>query len=169
MERDRRKTLPAFTLAEVIIVLMVIGIIAALAIPLYVSAASTQLRTAADVIASDLEYAKSISISTGKSHSVVFDTSTESYSVKDSDGQVIAHPVHIGAGYIVSFANDNRLSKVDIVSTNFGAAGTIRFDNVGTPFDGSGASLSNGLIQLRAEGYMLRVKIQSVTGYVSIE
>jgi prepilin-type N-terminal cleavage/methylation domain-containing protein len=169
MRNDCRKTLPAFTLVEVIMVLIVIGIIAAITVPLYVSAASTQLRTAADMIASDLEYAKSMAISTGKSHSVVFDTSAESYSIKDSDGQVIAHPVHVGADYAVSFANDSRLDKVDIVSTNFGVADAVSFDNLGAPSDGSGAALKDGLIQLRAEGHTLRVKIQSVTGYVSVE
>jgi type II secretion system protein H len=86
MERNRRKISPAFTLVEVLIVLMVIGIIAAIAVPLYVSAASTQLRTAANMIASDLEYAKSMSISTGQSHSIVFDTTAESYSIKNSAG-----------------------------------------------------------------------------------
>lgn len=169
MERDRRKTFQAFTLMELLLVLIVIGIAAALAIPLYVSAADTQLRTAASMIASDLEYAKSMSISTGKSHSVVFDTSAESYSIKDSDGQVIAHPVHIGSDYTVDFANDSRLNKVNIVNTNFGAANTVSFDNIGAPFNGSGAALSGGLIQLSAEGYSLKVKIDSVTGYVSVE
>ncbi|MDD5010866.1 MAG: prepilin-type N-terminal cleavage/methylation domain-containing protein [Phycisphaerae bacterium] len=158
-----------FTLLEVVIVLMVIGIIAAMAVPMYVSAASVQLRAAADVIASDLEYAKSMAISTGKSHSVVFDTAAESYSIENSDGQVIAHPVHIGADYVVNFANDSRLNRVDIVNTNFGATETVSFDNIGAPFDGSGAALSNGFIQLRAGKYTMRVKIESVTGYVSIE
>ncbi len=169
MEKDHLKISPAFTLVEVLIVLMVIGIIAAIAVPLYVSAASTQLRTAASMIASDLEYAKSMSISTGQSHSVVFDTTAESYSIKNSAGQVISHPVHIGASYVVSFANDSRLGNVDIVNTTFGAANTIKFDNVGTPFNGSGAALSNGYVQLRAEGYVLKVKIDTVTGYINIE
>jgi hypothetical protein len=77
--------------------------------------------------------------------------------------------VHIGASYAVSFANDSRLNKVDIVSTTFGAANTVKFDSLGSPFDGSGGSLSSGIVQLRAEGYTLKVKIEPVTGYVSIE
>jgi prepilin-type N-terminal cleavage/methylation domain-containing protein len=169
MKKSRRKTLPAFTLVEVIIVLMIIGIVAAIVIPMHVSAASTELKTAANMIASDLEYAKSMAISTGKSYFVVFDTSAEGYCIKDAGGQVITHPVHIGANYAVSFAGDGRLDKVDIVSTTFGAANTIKFDSLGSPFDGTGAALNNGVVQLSAESQTMKVKIEPVTGYISIE
>jgi prepilin-type N-terminal cleavage/methylation domain-containing protein len=168
MKKSLRKTSPAFTLVEVVIVLMIIGIAAAIVIPMHVSAASTELKTAADMVASDLEYAKSLAISTGKSCYVVFDTSAESYCIKDSAGQVINHPVHIGASYIVSFAGDGRLDKVNIVSTTFGA-NTIKFDSLGSPYDGSGAALINGVVQLSAEEQTMKVKIEPVTGYISIE
>ena len=169
MKKNCKKTLSAFSLLEVVIVLIVLGIIAAVAVPLYVSAAPMQLKTAAKMVASDLEYAKSMAISTGKSCSVVFDTAAESYCIKDSAGQVITHPVHIGASYVISFANDSRLNKVNIVSTGFGTANTVKFDSMGAPFDIAGNSLSNGFVQLSAEGSTLKVKIESVTGYVSIE
>jgi prepilin-type N-terminal cleavage/methylation domain-containing protein len=161
--------MPAFTLVEVVIVVMIIGIVAAIVIPMQVSAASTELKTAANMIASDLEYAKSMAISTSKSYFVVFDTSAESYCIKNASGQVITHPVHIGANYVVSFAGDGRLDKVNIVSTTFGATNTIKFDSLGSPFDGTGAALSNGIIQLSAENQTMKVKIEPVTGYISIE
>lgn len=169
MRNNSRKILPALTLVEILMVLVIVGIIAAIAVPLYSSAASVQLKTAANMIASDIEYAKSMAMSTGRNYSVVFDTSAESYSIKNSDGQVIPHPVRIGADYSVDFANDGRLDKVDIMNTNFGATNTISFDNIGAPIYGGGTVLNEGLIQLCAEGGTLRVKIQSVTGYVSIE
>jgi prepilin-type N-terminal cleavage/methylation domain-containing protein len=169
MEKSHRKTMPAFTLAEIVIVLMIIGIVAAIVVPMHVSAAATELATAADMIASDLEYTKSLAISTGKSYFVVFDTSAEGYCIKDTNGQVIAHPVHIGANYAVSFAGDGRLDKVNIVSTTFGATNTIKFDSLGSPYDGTGAALTNGVIQLIAEGQTMKVKIEPVTGYTSIE
>lgn len=163
MRKNGQCDLPAFTLVEVIIVLMIIGIIAAAAIPLYTSAAPIQLRTAADMVASDLEYAKSMAISTGANHSVIFNAASESYRIVGSGGQVISHPVHIGTDYIVNFANDSRLNKVDIENV-FGSTttSTVTFDNVGSPSN-------NGYIVLGAGGHTLKVKVEPVTGYVSIE
>jgi hypothetical protein len=76
--------------------------------------------------------------------------------------------VHIGANYIVSFATDSRLNKVDIVSTTFGS-NTVKFDYLGAPSDGAGALNSSGSVTLRAGGNTLTVKVEPVTGYVSID
>lgn len=162
MRKNGQNALPAFTLVEVIIVLVIIGIISAIAVPLYTSAASVQLKTAADMVACDLEYAKSMAMSTGRNHSVFFDASAEEYRIKDASGDV-NHPVHIGAKYIVRFAADNRLNKVTIESA-FGSTttNTVTFDYLGSPSN-------NGFILLRAEGNGLKVKVEPVTGYISID
>jgi prepilin-type N-terminal cleavage/methylation domain-containing protein len=171
MTRNGQYDLPAFTLVELMIVLVILGIVAAVAVPLYTSTASIQLKTAANMIASDLEYAKSMAMSTGRSFSVVFDDSTlvEGYRIKDANGQVIPHPVHIGADYIVSFANDSRLNKVNIESATFGSTSTVKFDYMGAPYDGSNNPLNSGSVLLRAEGNPMTVRVEPVTGYISIE
>ena len=58
-----------FTIVELLIVVVIIAIAAMAAIPLSSSAASTQVRSAAQMVAADLEYAKSMSISRGQSYS----------------------------------------------------------------------------------------------------
>ncbi len=172
MTRNGQYDLPAFTLVELVIVMMIMAILAAIAVPLYTSAASVQLKTAANMIACDLEYAKSMAMSTGRSYSVVFNDSNESYRIKDANDNDVNHPVHIGAKYVVSFANDSRLNKVDIVSANFNSKNGVRFDYLGAPYahdDSSDSPLNNGSVQLRAEGNRLTVRVEPVTGYVSIE
>ncbi len=171
MTRNGQYDLPGFTLVELFIVMMILGIIAAIAVPLYTSAASIQLKTAANMVASDLEYAKSMAMSTGRSFSVVFDASAESYRIKDGTDDA-NHPVHIGAKYKVDFANDSRLNKVDIERATFNSTNTVKFDYLGAPYayDGSSDSpLNSGSVQLRAEGFTLTVKVEPVTGYISIE
>lgn len=159
-----------FTIIEILIVVVLIGIMAMMAIPTMSSAGSIQIRAAANMIAADLEYAKSMAISRGQNYSVVFDENAESYSIKKDDS-VIPHPVKKGFDYIINFRSDSRLNRVDIVDADFDAdpSQTITFDYLGSPYSGSGPSpLNSGIITLEAGGITKRVRIEPVTGYISI-
>ena len=158
----------AFTLIEIIIVVVVIAIAAMVAIPMMSSAASMQIRAATNMVAADLEYAKSMAISRGQSFSVVFDQTTEKYQIEDQSGSVIPHPVKKGFPYTIDFRNDGRLNRVDIVSANFDATGKVKFDYLGSPYSGSGNPLNSGIVTLRAAGITKTVTVEPVTGYISI-
>ena len=157
-----------FTLVEVIIVVVILSIAAMMAIPMMSSAGSVQIRSAADAIAADLEYAKSMAISRQRMYSVVFDTSSESYQIQDDTGTVIKHPVKRGFDYIIDFKNDNRMKKVDIFSVNFDSTAAIKFDYLGSPYNGSGSPLNSGNITLQADGSAITVTVEPVTGFISI-
>jgi prepilin-type N-terminal cleavage/methylation domain-containing protein len=157
-----------FTLIEIVIVVVIIAIAAMMAIPLITSADSFQIRSAANMIAADLEYAKTLSISRGESFSVVFDKTTESYRIEDQSHVVIAHPVKKGFYYIVDFRNDGRLSKVDIYDVDFDATSEIKFNYLGSPEKADGSPLNNGVISLRAGQMTATINIEPVTGFISI-
>jgi len=161
-----------FTIIEILIVVVLIGIAAMIAVPMMSSAGSIQIRAAANMIAADLEYAKSMAISRGQNFSVVFDKSAESYSIKNQAGTVIAHPVKKGFDYAIDFGNDSRLDRVDIVDADFDpdSSQTITFDYLGSPYSGTGTSspLNSGTITLQAGGITKRVRVVPVTGYISI-
>jgi len=122
-----------FTLVELLIVIAIITIAALTAIPMMSSAASVQIRSAANMLTADLEYAKSMSISRAQNYSVVFDKNTESYWIEDQDGNVLPHPVKKGFDYVIDFQNDGRLNKVDIVDVDFDATSEVKFDYLGSP------------------------------------
>jgi len=154
---------------EILIVVVIITIAAMVAIPMMTSAASMQIRSAANMIAADLEYAKSMAISRGQNFSVVFDKTTESYSIKNQDGDIIPHPVKKGFDYTVDFRNDGRLNKVDIVDVDFDATSEIKFDYLGSPYNGSDTPLNSGVISLQAGGTTTTITVEPVTGFISIE
>jgi len=162
-----------FTIIEILIVVVLIGIAAMIAVPMMSSAATMQIRSAANMIAADLEYAKSMAISRGQNFSVVFDKNAESYSIKqEGSTEPIWHPVKKGFRYVINFASDSRLNRVDIVDADFDSdsSQTITFDYLGSPYSGTGIStpLNSGTITLQAGGINKTIAIEPVTGYISI-
>jgi len=156
-----------FTVIEIMIVMVIIVIAATMVIPMMGSSASMQLRSAANIIAADLEYAKSMAISRQKIYAVIFNESTESYQIEDPNG-IINHPVKKGFQYIVNFSNDSRLNMVDIFDTDFDGTNEIKFDYLGSPYNGNDTNLNNGLITLRARDMSTTITIEPVTGFITI-
>lgn len=168
MQRD------AFTLIELIVVMVILSIAAMLAIPMISSAADVQVRSAANMIAADLDYAKSMAISRQQYYSVVFDPANESYEVHDKDGNVIDHPVKTGFLFEVDLQSDSRLSRVDIVSADFDSQASVTFDYLGSPYSGSYPDTVNPLnnreqIELQAGSFSMTITVEPMTGYVTIQ
>lgn len=148
-----------FTLIELMAVIVIIAIAAMLAIPMFSSAASVQIRSAADMIAADIEYARSMAISKQKTYTVIFDESAESYRIEDDTG-IISHPV-THKDYVVNFKTDGRVDKVNIVDADFASSEQVSFTYLGSPDNGGNVALSAGT-------NTMTVTVESVTGYVSI-
>jgi prepilin-type N-terminal cleavage/methylation domain-containing protein len=165
-----------FTLIELMIVIVILGVAAAIVIPMASSAASMQIRSAVNMMAADLEYAKSMAIGTGQAHSVVFDAANERYWIvrgyQGADTDAIEHPVKKGFPYVISFASDGRLSQVEIVSTDFNGNGNniVSFDYLGSPYKGGAipAALNSGVVTLQAGEAGRTVRVEPVTGFISI-
>ncbi len=165
----------AFTLVELIIIIVVMVIVGLLASPMLSSAADIQVRSAASILSADLEYAKSMAISRQQNYAVVFDAANNSYQVEVLDaadsGTVIAHPGRPGSLFVVDFDNDSRISRVDITAADFDSQQTITFDYLGSPYSaaGTGTPLSSGSVTLNAEAFSVSVVVEPMTGYITIE
>ena len=160
-----------FTMIELLVVVAILAIAAAIVVPMASSAGSMQLRAAVNMVAADLEYAKSMSISRGRRYAVVFDKTTETYRVTDASGTTISHPVKTGFLYTVDFRDDGRLGQVDIVDVSFDSKNAVSFDSLGSPWSGTGGSatqLNSGVITLQAGGITRTVNVEPVTGYISV-
>jgi len=157
-----RGTRRGFTAIELLVVVVIMAIAALTVVPMMTSASGMQLRSAANMIMADLEYAKSMAISRGQNYSVVFDESAESYSIEDQDSVVIPHPVKKGFDYIVDFQNDSRLNRVNITDADFDSASSVQFDCLGSPDSG-------GTISLQAGGTTMIVRVEPITGYIRVE
>ena len=149
----------AFTVIEILIVVVILAIAAMTAIPMMSSAGSVQVRSAASMIAADLEYAKSLAISRGQNFSVVFDTSADSYKIEDQDGTTISHPVKKGFDYVIDLHEG--LGKVDVTAADFAGVSQVEFDYLGSPDKGGSVILQGG-------GMTLTISVEPVTGYIVV-
>jgi len=156
-----------FTLIELLIVIVILGISAAIAVPMISSGASMQIRAAGGMVAADLEYAKSMAISRGQMYSVAFDAANESYEVRKPDGSPMTHPV-TKKSYVVDFSSDSRLDRVEITSALFDTTNTVKFNYLGSPFDADGNPLNSGAVVLRAGDFTRTISVEAVTGFISV-
>ncbi len=163
-----------FTLIELIIVVVILGIAAVIAVPMLSSAGDMQVRSAANRIAADLEYAKSMAMTHQEHYWVVFDTVNETYQIQNASG-VIDSSNHPSGKYVVNFKTDSRLSRVNIATAVFNNVtfSTVAFDYLGSPYAKKSTAtdpLNTGKITLQDDTgtYSIDVEIEPMTGYVTI-
>jgi prepilin-type N-terminal cleavage/methylation domain-containing protein len=164
-----------FTLVEIMVVVVILALAAWAAVPMFSGAAQMQVQSAANMLASDLEFAKSMAISRQEKYGLVFHTDTESYDVVHVDANnvanIIMHPVKIGFPYTIDYRSDSRLNKVDLNAASFDGTNTIYFDYLGSPYNGNSpaAPLNSGSVTLQGGGMTITVIVEPVTGYIRIQ
>ena len=154
-----------FSLAEVLITVMVIAISATVVVPLLGSGDYSIARAGARRVASDLQYAQDTAIATQKDITVTFDVDRESYWLSNESG-VLIHPITSNA-YTADFTVDKELSRLDIVKASGGGIEVVS-GSVSVTFDPTGVPNREGTVVLRAGGSTFNVTVSSITGTVSV-
>lgn len=153
-----------YTLVEVLIVVTILGIAAALVVPNMLAAGTLGVQAAARIIVADILYAQNEAIAQQRTRSVVFDPANESYSLQDEFGAVLTARWKSGSAnnYAVDFTTDDRFQGVVIVSADFAGVSTLEFDALGGPVNG-------GTVVVEFQGTQYRVTVASFTGRVTVE
>lgn len=149
----------AFTLVELLIVIMLIGIMAVAVVPSVLNTTDTQAVGAARLITGDLQYAQNEAIANQEPVTVTFSASGNSYQLADTSG-VLTNPMSKGT-YSVAFSASRELSQVDIVAVDFDGATTVTFDEMGAPDVG-------GTITIQAGARLMTLTIADATGLVTV-
>jgi prepilin-type N-terminal cleavage/methylation domain-containing protein len=161
-----------FTLVEVMMVLVILGIAATIVVPMVSDTSDMKATSAARQITSTLLYAQTASISSQQQYQVVFDTTNNSYEVQDSAGNVILDPV-VGSPYQIQYPNDRRTDDVLLETANFDGTNTIWFDRLGAPYGGaisdSPPPLSSGQVTVRVKDKSITINVEPVTGRITIQ
>jgi prepilin-type N-terminal cleavage/methylation domain-containing protein len=159
-----------FTLIELVMILVLVGILAVAVIPKGTAKASVRLEAASQKLATDLRYAQEMALAQQVRFGISFDTSDESYFAYRITTSTEAKDPQTRNNLEVEFDETREFNDIVIVSTNFNDA--IEFDSKGAPYDGNGVSLSSeGIVTLGTQdgSYTKTARIKPVTGKVSIE
>ncbi|MGC9455167.1 MAG: GspH/FimT family pseudopilin [Phycisphaerae bacterium] len=147
------------TLVELIVVVMILAITAAIVVPHAVRSADMQATSAARMLATDLQYAQDYAITTQSPVTVTFDVTGESYSLSNTSG-LLNNPI-TKTTYQVDFSGQSGFEQVELVSADFGGADSVVFDEVGAPDNG-------GTVVIQAGEYSYAVSVAAATGRVSV-
>lgn len=130
-----------FTMTELIVVIALLGVASAVAIPLFSGNTAHYAQTAARSISHDIQYAQDLAVTTQSPITLSITSSGYEYSLKDNSGAILTHPVD-RKPFTVNFQDDPNISRLTI-DVNFGGATEVVFDAFGTPNTGGTITLSH--------------------------
>jgi prepilin-type N-terminal cleavage/methylation domain-containing protein len=171
--RRRRKPSAGFTLVEILAVVVILGLAAAVILPQVGNRANLRASAMSRVIMADLAYVQSRSIATQKPHYVRFDLANNRYEVLDAltpSEQVITHPVNKTA-FVVPLGNgrNDPLKDVMLDAATFNGHPILVFDELGTPhaYDAdtsTTSTLTSGSVRVKCHDSTMTVTVEPFSG-----
>lgn len=160
--RPRRNSVAhqGFTLIEILVVLVILGIAAAMVVPRITGMGDMQASGAARILLADMQYAQNEAIVTQKDVTVTFNTGNGSYVLSNTDG-TLTHPLN-KTPFVTALPSMAGYRNIQMLSANFGGTNRVTFDSMGSPDNG-------GQVVLSADGNGYRLTLAPVTGKVSVE
>jgi prepilin-type N-terminal cleavage/methylation domain-containing protein len=179
--RGRSALCRAFTLIEILSVVIILGIISAIVIPQVGQRGDLQAAAAARVLIGDLTYAQNRAIANGGWTYVTFSTTAQNYTLYNGTSSApsatpLTHPVY-DDNYTMTFGGQgsNALTGATLASVNIGnGSSTLAFDSTGIPYAYVGG---NPPIELTAaatavissDNYSVTVTVEPATGDLSAQ
>src|SRR5687768_16511857 len=165
-----------FTLIEILMVVVILGIVSAIILPQLGSRDDQKAISGARVLVADIMYAQNRAIATQKTHYVKFDKAANKYEVLDAwPSTVIRHPVN-GGPYVVQFGNvsGSTVKDASVASAMFNTLPVLAFDAMGVPHSYDSATntmtaLTTGDIFIRSGTFYMVVSVAPFSGEVTLK
>lgn len=149
-----------FTLVEILAVVVIIAIAAAMVVPRLGSTGDVQALAAMQVTVANIQYAQNEAIVLQSPITVAFDVDADSYVLNDANGTPLKHPT-TKWDFRVPIRATRGTNQVDLMTASFNGQPDLTFDTLGAPAQG-------GTITLGAEGFTYRLDVAPVTGKITV-
>lgn len=160
-----------YTLIEVLIVVTIMGLAAAIVVPNMLQGGSLGVQAGARMIIADLLFAQNEAMAQQSPRRVTFNTTENSYRVQKYDSAtsawVLEYNPSEGASnnqqnYEIDFNKDSRFKGIEMVAADFGGGSSVEFDDMGNPSSG-------GTVRLKFEDHEYEIKVAPFTGRVTVQ
>jgi len=166
-----------FTLIEILVVVVILGIASAVILPSISSRDDLKVAAAARIVMSDLIYAQNRAITTQQLCYIQFDKTAGKYTLLSgiSPAVTLEHPIN-HTDYVEKFgtAGSPGMAGITLTDASFDGKLTLAFDELGSPLaydpvSATTAVLSSGTITLTCGSESLSISVEPYTGEISIQ
>ncbi len=167
-----------YTLLELMVVLVLMGIASALVIPNVRGSENIRIQTAVRAIASDIMYAQSDALAYQGRRAVVFDPAANNYWIAEVAGDELDFNTH--AMYKIDGPDQRFIVDIDItsggaaqvISADFDGNAILVFDELGGPvagLDSDAPSAGGNIIVGGDDGTAYQLSVEPYTGRVTVQ
>lgn len=157
-----------YTLIELALVIAIVGVLAAAAIPAWFDSSRNNLDVTKRRLVSDLNYARECAILRHDHVSAIFNVAGNSYAIyATSTGAAIQDPSNTGKTLSFALNGASWSGGVAVASASIGGTPGLRFNSWGAPCDSAGnVATTIGVVRLTSGAHSDTVRIEPRTGYV---
>ena len=166
----------AFTLIELLMTVVIMGIAAAIIIPSMGETGVLKVQAAVRTVVADITFAQSDAAAFQERRALVFDVAHSSYSMIqvpgnqiDVSSNMLYDPTKPDGKWIVDFTH-NQFGDARITSASFDGNAYLIFDGLGGPVaDASGATVgTGGVIKVSGSNQVFDINVEAFTGRVTV-
>lgn len=167
----------AFTLIEMLITVVILGIAGALVIPAMGETGILKVQAAVRTIVADITFAQSDAVAFQERRAVMFDVQTNSYRLiqvpggtLEPDTNTLFDPTKPDGRFVVQFGKGGQFGDAQILSASFDNEPNLIYDALGGPVaDPSGATVgTGGTVRVQGSGSIFTITVEPFTGRVTV-